>query len=137
MLDPGAQSPVRVVNRRDTVGRGAGGQVVSAQAHRLPVRLGDIPTDTAYRRPDFEVAAYFLLTHPSSPFSGNLVVQRSTGATRYALTGLTLTVDHPDGGRSTDQVAPDHLADTLRDVFGLVLDDAGTKAILAFIDDRR
>src|SRR5690606_20239835 len=44
--------------------------------------------DAEYRRPDFEVAAYYLLTHPSSPFSTSLVVQRATADARYALRDL-------------------------------------------------
>jgi N-hydroxyarylamine O-acetyltransferase len=94
-------------------------------------------TDAEYRRPDFDVAAYYLLTHPGSPFSTSLVVQRATADARYALRGLDLTVAHPDGRRLTERVAPEDLADVLRGIFGIDLDASDAGPIIAFIETNR
>jgi len=94
-------------------------------------------TDVEYRRPDFEVAAYYLLTHPSSPFSTSLVVQRATVDARYAMRDLDLTVAYPDGRRMTERVAPAALADLLRGTFGIEVGGPETAAITEFIERHR
>jgi N-hydroxyarylamine O-acetyltransferase len=80
-------------------------------------------TPGRFRQPDFEMANYFTSTHPSSPFSTDVIVQRNTGSARYALRGLELTVDRPDGSRRRRRVDRDRLARVLRSVFGIVLTD--------------
>lgn len=94
-------------------------------------------TDAEYRRPDFDVAAYYLLTHPGSPFSTSLVVQRATADARYALRSLDLTVAHPDGRRLTERIGPDDLTDVLRGMFGIEIDAPEAEAIAAFIEGHR
>jgi N-hydroxyarylamine O-acetyltransferase len=105
------------------------------------LRSGDMVlysvADLEYRRPDFEVAAYFLLTHPASPFSTGLVVQRAALDARYALRDLDLTVAYPDGRSVTERIAPDALTDVLRGIFTIDIDESIRKAVLEFIDNRR
>jgi N-hydroxyarylamine O-acetyltransferase len=78
-------------------------------------------TPFAYRQPDFEMANYFVSTHPSSPFATDVIVQRNTDSARYALRGLDLTLDRPDGSRQRQRVDPGGLIHALRQVFGILL----------------
>lgn len=71
--------------------------------------------------PDFEMASYFLSTHPHSPFSRQVIVQRGTGEVRHALRGDELTVSRPDGTVQTRRLAHGEFAALLEDVFGLQL----------------
>jgi N-hydroxyarylamine O-acetyltransferase len=80
-------------------------------------------TPHPYRRPDFEMASYFTSTHPSSPFTHDIIVQRNTDSARYALRGHDLTVERPDGSRRRRPVDPDRLAGVLATVFGIGLTD--------------
>jgi N-hydroxyarylamine O-acetyltransferase len=93
--------------------------------------------DVEYRRPDFDVAAYFLLTHPASPFSSSLVVQRATPDARYALRDLDLTVAYPDGRSVTERIAPRSLADVLCGLFAIDLGEESVQTALAFIESNR
>jgi N-hydroxyarylamine O-acetyltransferase len=76
-----------------------------------------------YRQPDFEMANYFVSTHPTSPFATDVIVQRNTDSARYALRGLDLTLDRPDGSRHRRRLDPRGLARALRTVFGIVVTD--------------
>jgi N-hydroxyarylamine O-acetyltransferase len=78
-------------------------------------------TPGPFRQPDFEMANYFTSTHPSSPFATGVIVQRTTGSARYALRGLDLTVDRPDGSRRRRRVDRDRLTRVLASVFGIRL----------------
>jgi N-hydroxyarylamine O-acetyltransferase len=90
-------------------------------------------TDAEYRRPDFEVAAYFLLTHPRSPFATSLVVQRITPDARYALRNLDLTVTYLDGRSETRPLTEAELPGVLRERFGLALTEAELGPIIAYV----
>lgn len=74
-----------------------------------------------YHPPDFEMASYFLSTHPSSPFSRQVIVQHGTGEVRYALQGGELTVSRPDGTAQRRHLAQGEFSAVLRDVFRLRL----------------
>ena len=80
-------------------------------------------TPHRYRQPDFEMANYFVSTHPTSPFATDIIVQRNSDAARYALRGLDLMLDRPDGSRHRRRVDPGGLARVLRTVFGIILTD--------------
>ncbi len=75
--------------------------------------------------PDYEVASWFVSTHPQSHFVTSLIVARPEAGRRFALSNNQLTV-HRAG------VAPDRrvlssvgeLRDVLQDTFGLKLPDA-------------
>ncbi len=67
---------------------------------------------------DFEVANYFVSTHPSSRFLTTLTAQRTTRDARYTLRGADLTVTRPDG-TTTRAVTEDELLAVLADPFGL------------------
>ena len=90
--------------------------------------------DVTYRRPDIEVAAYFLLTHPRSPFATSLVVQRVTDEARYALRNLDLAVTHPDGGRVEERITPAALPSVLSGIFGIEIGRAEADEVGAFIE---
>jgi N-hydroxyarylamine O-acetyltransferase len=89
-------------------------------------------TPHPYRQPDFEMASYFVSTHPTSPFATEVIVQRTTGSARYALRGLDLTLDRPDGSRQRRRIEPRGLGHALRTVFGIVLpeDDVQRLALI-------
>jgi N-hydroxyarylamine O-acetyltransferase len=89
-------------------------------------------TPFPYRRPDFEMAHYFTSTHPSSPFTRDLVVQRTTASTRYARHDLEFTLERPGQPPRRRRLAADDLATVLGDVFGIGLTDgeAGSLAEL-------
>lgn len=72
---------------------------------------------------DFEVANHYTSTHPGSPFTQTLTVQRSVNGERRILRHRTLTV-RSAAGTSVREVADDRLTAVLRDLFGLELDGA-------------
>lgn len=88
--------------------------------------------DTRYRRPDFEVASYFLSTHPSSPFANQVVAQRATTDARYSLRGLELTITLPNGREARQRITSGGLKRVLADAIGVEINDAQAAAIAAF-----
>lgn len=70
---------------------------------------------------DVEVANHFTSTHPSSPFTGQLIVMRKDADTRRRLLGRRLTLTRPDGLTHEQQLSDADVADALHDVFGLSL----------------
>jgi N-hydroxyarylamine O-acetyltransferase len=75
--------------------------------------------------PDYEVANYFMATHPDSPFRAGLRLARPFPGGRYGLANNQLTVHRLDGSterRSLASVA--EVREVLESVFGLVLPDA-------------
>jgi N-hydroxyarylamine O-acetyltransferase len=87
-------------------------------------------TPHPYRQQDFEMASYFTSTHPSSPFTRGIIVQRNTDSARYALRGHELTVERPDGSRRRRAVDPDRLAGVLATVFGIGLTDDEVRTLI-------
>jgi N-hydroxyarylamine O-acetyltransferase len=72
------------------------------------------------------MASYFTATHPSSPFTSLLIVQRNTDTYRYWLRDLDLTVETPDGARHDRRLDPGELPAVLASVFGIVLSEEET-----------
>jgi len=70
---------------------------------------------------DFDVANHYTSTHPGSPFTQTLTVQRSVNGERRILRHRTLTI-RSAAGTVVREVAEEQLTDVLRDLFGLELD---------------
>jgi len=85
---------------------------------------------------DLTVGSWYVSTHPKSHFVTGLLVAVVRDDARYNLSGRILAI-HRDGG--TEKVFLDDAAvvvDTLRDLFGINIDDVGERAALeARIDD--
>jgi N-hydroxyarylamine O-acetyltransferase len=79
------------------------------------------PQETA----DYEVANYYVSTHPDSPFTRTLAVQFATPEVRYMLRNRELTVERADGVE-TRVVAGDELPELLSKLFGLTLPPGAT-----------
>ena len=86
-------------------------------------------TPHPYRQEDFEMASYFTSTHPSSPFTHDIIVQRNTASARYGLRGHDLTVERPGGSRRRRTVEPDRLVGVLATLFGIGLTDDEARAL--------
>lgn len=69
---------------------------------------------------DYEVANYYVSTHPDSAFTRTLAVQIPTPERRHILRNRELTTDHGDRVE-TRTVADDELPDLLAGVFGLTV----------------
>jgi N-hydroxyarylamine O-acetyltransferase len=72
---------------------------------------------------DYEVASYYLSTHPRSPFVTTLVAQRSAPDMRLTLTERRLVESRPDGTEEVTELDASGLVETLRERFGIPLDD--------------
>jgi N-hydroxyarylamine O-acetyltransferase len=80
--------------------------------------------------PDFVVINHFASTNPSSPFVGQVVVQRSSADARHTLRRLDLTVTRPDGSAERRTLAPEEFADVLATTFDLVVEPAEAELAL-------
>jgi N-hydroxyarylamine O-acetyltransferase len=74
---------------------------------------------------DYEVANYYVSTHPDSPFTRSLVAQRPTPEARYLLRNRELTVETAAGGE-TRNVSDAELPNVLARLFGLTVPDGTT-----------
>ncbi|HEX5421327.1 MAG TPA: arylamine N-acetyltransferase [Gammaproteobacteria bacterium] len=75
---------------------------------------------------DFEVANYFVATHPASPFPTMLLAARALEDRRVALLNNRLTVYHSDGGVERRGLSTaEALREALSDDFGIVLPVVG------------
>jgi N-hydroxyarylamine O-acetyltransferase len=75
---------------------------------------------------DYEVASYYVSTHPNSRLAQTMLVQLALPEERRVLRGRELILDRAAGGTSQVPVADHQLLDVLRDRFGLEL-PAGTR----------
>lgn len=80
---------------------------------------------------DYVVTNHYVSTHPGSPFVGHVVAMRTTDESRLRVRGRELTTVTPDARTITRALAPDELVEELRTTFGIVLDDAEAKALIA------
>jgi N-hydroxyarylamine O-acetyltransferase len=80
---------------------------------------------------DYVVYNHYISTHPRSPFATRLFAQRTTLDLRLSLSGLRLVESRPDGSETVTDVDPEALADTLRERFGLPLDDEEAETLRA------
>lgn len=80
---------------------------------------------------DYEMANYYLSTHPASPFTNVLMVARPLGAVRYALHDNQLALHHPDGKTERRRLASaEELRRTLATTFALEPPDGPALAAL-------
>ncbi|MER7761584.1 arylamine N-acetyltransferase [Streptomyces sp. NPDC097619] len=86
-------------------------------------------TLTAQYPIDYVVGSHFVGTHPRSPFVRRLFAQRMTPAAHFSLDDLRLVTTRPDATRTTEEIAPDALDRTLREVFGITLTEDELDAI--------
>lgn len=76
------------------------------------------------RRADYEMANYFVSTHPASRFRQHLIAARTEPGRRYALLDRLLQVHHLHGPTDRRELAnADEVLDVLESVFGLRLDE--------------
>ncbi|WP_017579535.1 arylamine N-acetyltransferase family protein [Nocardiopsis valliformis] len=81
---------------------------------------------------DYGIFSHYLTTHPRSPFGNRLMVARTVGGTRYALTNTTLTVERVDGTGEVRELSLGEVVPVLREVFDIGLDQEEQ----AVIEDR-
>ena len=121
------REPYRLEDRRD-------GLVLQAEVRGDWQDLYEFSTRTQPQI-DLTVGSWYVSTHPKSHFVTGLLVAMVTDDARYNLSGRNLAI-HRDG--ETEKVLLDGAAavlDTLRDRFGINIDDAGERrAVEARID---
>ncbi|KAA6214814.1 arylamine N-acetyltransferase [Streptomyces albofaciens JCM 4342] len=80
---------------------------------------------------DYGIFNYYISTHPRSPFTGRLVVQRPGPDLRRTLIGTELTLTRPDWSRVVRQVPAGELPAVLESDFDLVLDERDAAELVA------
>ena len=113
------REPYRLEDRRD-------GLVLQAEVRGDWQDLYEFSTRTQPQI-DLTVGSWYVSTHPKSHFVTGLLVAMVTDDARYNLSGRNLAI-HRDG--ETEKVLLDGAAavlDTLRDRFGINIDDAGER----------
>ncbi|WP_030417087.1 arylamine N-acetyltransferase family protein [Streptomyces sp. NRRL S-1448] len=81
---------------------------------------------------DYAVFNHYISTHPRSPFTGQMVVQRPSRDLRRTLIGREYAVTRPDGTREAREVSPQELPDLLATEFGITLSAADAQAVVTF-----
>ncbi|MEV0375192.1 arylamine N-acetyltransferase [Streptomyces sp. NPDC050636] len=81
---------------------------------------------------DYTVFNHYISTHPRSPFTGQLVVQRPGPELRRTLIGRELTRTRPDWSREVREVAPEEIPGLLDAEFGIALSTEDAEALVAF-----
>jgi len=84
---------------------------------------------------DVEVANHFTSTHPSSPFTGQLIVMRKDADARRQLVGRRLTLTRADGSTHEQQLTNAEVADALHHDFGLPLTQQDARELTAALPD--
>jgi N-hydroxyarylamine O-acetyltransferase len=87
--------------------------------------------DQRQRAADVVMANHFTATWPRSPFVGQIVAARKDEHAIHRLAARRLTVTHPDGAVYESDLDDAELADALRDLFGLPLDDDELARVIA------
>ena len=75
---------------------------------------------------DYELANYYISTHPSSPFTQSIIVQFYTPEARLTLHGREFAIDHNDSVSTRQLQSDDELLEVLAASFGLPF-PAGTR----------
>ena len=70
---------------------------------------------------DYGIFSHYLTSHPRSPFGNRLMVARTVGGTRHALTNTTLTTDRVDGTREEREVPLGEVGTVLQEYFHIDL----------------
>lgn len=79
---------------------------------------------------DLTVASWYVSTHPASHFVTGLMVAMVTADARCNLFGRNLTIHREEGTEKMLLGEPVSVVDTLRDRFGINVDDAGDRDVL-------
>jgi N-hydroxyarylamine O-acetyltransferase len=82
-------------------------------------------TTEPQEHPDYEVANYYVSTHPDSPFTRALAAQLPTPEARYHLRNRELTVEGPSG-TEVRTVTDAELPELLARLFGLTIPPGAT-----------
>ncbi|MFF2805599.1 arylamine N-acetyltransferase [Streptomyces sp. NPDC058000] len=80
---------------------------------------------------DYTVFNYYISTHPRSPFTGKIVVQKPGSELRRTLVGRELALTRPDWSREVREVAPEEIPGLLDTEFGITLSAADAEALVA------
>ncbi|MFE7312953.1 arylamine N-acetyltransferase [Streptomyces sp. NPDC057555] len=80
---------------------------------------------------DYAVFNHYISTHPRSPFTGRLVVQKPGPEERRTLVGRELTRIRPDWSREVREVAPREIPELLATAFGITLTATDAAALVA------
>ncbi|MFH8589064.1 arylamine N-acetyltransferase family protein [Streptomyces celluloflavus] len=81
---------------------------------------------------DYTVFNHYISTHPRSPFTGRMVVQRPYPERRSALIGREFTRTRPDWSREVREVTPEEIPDLLETEFGIFLAARDAEALVTF-----
>ncbi len=79
---------------------------------------------------DFAVTNHYMATHPRSLFHGRVMAQRMSQDRLEVLEGTRFTTHRPPAGREDRELTPAEVIAVLADVFDVVLDDVGAKAVV-------
>ena len=79
---------------------------------------------------DLKVGSWYVSTNPASHFVTSLLVALVTDDGRYNLAGRRLTIHRPDGSEKTLLADAAAVVDTLRDRFGINIEDVGDRGVL-------
>ena len=79
--------------------------------------------------PDYEIANWYVSTHPGSPFVSLLMVARALPDRRLALMNGNLAIYGPDGVERRTVETPEALAALLAEEFGIDLPDGSEAAL--------
>ncbi|MFI0715464.1 arylamine N-acetyltransferase [Streptomyces inhibens] len=80
---------------------------------------------------DFTVFNHYISTHPRSPFTSRMVVQRPLPELRSTLVGREFTRTRPDWSREVREVAPEEMPGLLDTEFGITLSAADAESLVA------
>ncbi|MFK0293041.1 arylamine N-acetyltransferase [Streptomyces sp. NPDC090442] len=80
---------------------------------------------------DYAVFNHYISTHPRSPFTGRIVVQKPGLAERRTLVGRELSRVGADWSREAREVAPEEIPGLLASDFGITLTPADAEALVA------
>ncbi|MCK7624226.1 arylamine N-acetyltransferase [Streptomyces sp. RS10V-4] len=80
---------------------------------------------------DYAVFNHYISTHPRSPFTRRIVVQKPGAALRRTLIGRDLTLTRPDWSQEVRRIAPEELPALLDTAFGITLTAADAAALVA------
>ncbi|MFF0624531.1 arylamine N-acetyltransferase [Streptomyces sp. NPDC004296] len=80
---------------------------------------------------DYAVFNHYISTHPRSPFTGRIVVQKPGHELRRTLVGRELTLTRPDWSREVREVAPEEIPGLLDTEFGITLSAADAETLVA------
>jgi N-hydroxyarylamine O-acetyltransferase len=81
-------------------------------------------------RVDYEVYNHYISTHPRSPFVTQLIAQRSAPEWRLTLNERRMVESRPDGTETVTELDDSSLGSTLRERFGIPLDDEEVARLL-------